>query len=549
MRNLLIVSGGLVLLVAAVACESGPGQAKEPPVLHVTSPARSLVQGHAGPLMVSGTVEPNASGDAIEKVLVNDVQATVEADGSFHALIDLPVGATLIETVARDANGSLTSDTRAVHAGPLRPVGTSITNAVTAALSADAFARISAAAGPILKGLDMGALLAPLQPMVHINDPDGEDCAFARLFIDDLEFSDIKISLAPVQGGLAFTAQVDGVNVPAHARWAILCADGSNTLRITASRIVVAGTLNVTPNGMAGFTTKLTNPQVSVTGFHFTASGIPGEILSLFHLDTAIQAVVSKGAELAMGPLVNMALGALGGPQRINVLGKQLEMQVAPSAITFTPGGARLAMSMRALLAGSESSPGFVFTDNGTPTMTASRGFQLGLADDLANEMLAELGAIGVLNLAMPTPTPAFDETRIQMSLPPMISADADSGELRLVLGDMMATYTRQGTPVAKAAINATVDLKISPAGNGYLVALQLGTPSIHVNVVDDIANATGLEDKDLATATAASIAGQIASISALLAAIPVPAIAGLQVHDLSIASDDGYVMVTGVID
>jgi Glucodextranase, domain B len=564
MRNLLSRSSGvapgrrgrrslarlaLLALLAVTACEAGAPAAKEPPALEVTAPVRSLLRGEAGTLRVTGTALPNSRGDAVEKVLVNGVAATLAADGSFHAVLDLPEGATLIHTVARDRNGVTASDTRAVHAGALRPVGTNITTALTAALSADAFARLSAAAGPILEGLDMAALLAPLQPMVHFDDENGEDCGFARLFVDDLDFADIAVSLSPVRGGLAFRAQIERLVVPARARYAVLCADGANNLRVTADRIVVAGTLQVTPNGMAGFTTRLASPSVAVTNFRLEASGIPGEILALLRLDSAIQLIVARAAELAMGPLVNQALGALAGPQQIDVLGKQLTMQVAPAALSFEPDGALVALDMRAMIAGSEASPGFIYTDNGVPAMDPAYGFQLGLADDLANEMLAELRAVGLLDLTMPTPSGAFDETRIGMTLPPMISAGAADGKLRLVLGDVTATFIRQGTPVGVAAINATAELVVAPAGNGYSVALDLGTPEIHVDVLDDIANATGLEDGSLASATAASLGAQLAAIRSLLAAIPVPAIAGLRVRDLAIESDDGYVMVTGALD
>lgn len=543
MRNLLTVSGGLLLLVA---CESGPNAAKEPPVLKVTSPARSLIQGHAGQITVSGTVEPNANGDAIDKVLVNNVQAKLEADGSFHALIDLREGATLIQTVARDAAGTTASDTRAVQAGVLRAVGANIPSAVSAAMSADAFARLSAAAGPIIKGLDMHAMLAPLQPMVHADDPNGEDCLFARLFVDDLKFSDVKIAISPLQGGLDFRAEIDQLDVPAHARYAALCIHGSNTVRVTADRIVVAGTLTVTPNGMSGFNSKLVNPSVTVTNPHVAISGAIGDALSLINIDAAIPFIVSKGAEIAMNPLMNQALGALGGPQQLDVLGKKLDMQVAPSAVSFTPAGALVSMNMKALLAGSSASPGFIFTDNGDPAMNPGYGFQLALADDLINELMAEFQAIGMLDLAMPTQAPAFDTAQLHMSLPPMISADASDGKMRLVLGDIIATFTRAGTPVARAAINARVDLKIAPVANGNIVALQLGAPDIHVDTLGDIANATTLDDKDLSTAVAGSLGAQLAAISTLLGAIPVPAVAGLQIHNLAIASDNGYVMLSG---
>jgi len=545
MRNLLSISAGLLLLVTAAACENGPGAPKDPPILKVTSPTRGLLQGHAGQLTVTGTVEPNASGDPVEKVLVNNVEATVQSDGSFTATIDVGEGATLIETVARDRQGATASDTRAVQAGQLRAVGANIPGAITAALSADAFAKISAAAGPVLKGLDMAAMLAPLQPMVDV----GSSCNGARAFIDNLKFSDVKIALSPVQGGLTFRAEIDQLDVPAHATYSVLCGDGSISLRLTADKIVVAGTLNVTPNGMAGFNTRLTNPQVTVTGFHVSVSGLVGTVLDTvlgwLHLDTAIQTIVAKGAELAMNPLMNMALGALGGPQQLDVLGKKLNLQVAPSAIAFSPVGAVLTMNMKVLIAGSESSPGFIYTDNGMPAMDAGHGFQLGLADDLANEMMAEAQALGLIDLTMPASGGTFDATQIHMTLPPMINADASDGEMRLVLGDMMATYTSQGTPVARAAINARIDLKIAPLVNGTSVALQLGTPEIHIDVLDDI-NKTGLPADSLSKATAACLGAQIDALSKLLVAIPLPAVAGLQVNNLSIGADDGYVMLQG---
>jgi hypothetical protein len=110
----------------------------------------------------------------------------------------------------------------------------------------------------------------------------------------------------------------------------------------------------------------------------------------------------------------------------------------------------------------------------------------------------------------------------------------------------MLATFISRGAPVGKAAINAKVGLKISPAPGGGSVALQLGTPEIHVDTLDDIPNTTGLNGPDLASATAAGIGAQIDAISKLLVAIPVPSIAGLTFRNLSLSGDDGYVLVSG---
>jgi hypothetical protein len=542
MRNLVTVATGLALLASVAACENGPGEAKEPPVLKVTSPARSLVQDHAGQITVTGTAGPNSRGEAVARVLVNDVEAALSPDGSFRAVIDVAEGATLIQTVARDVNGTAATDTRSVQAGQLRPVGANIDSAISAALSADAFARISAAAGPIIKGMNMAAMLAPLQPMLNL----GGSSTYARLFVDNLEFSDVKISLSPAQGGLQFRAEIDRLDVPAHASFAVLGIGGSDSLRVTADKIVVAGTLDITPAGMAGFTTRIASPSVQVTNFRLDAGGIPDKIIALLDLNTAIQFIVSKGAELAMGPLVNQAFGALAGPQKLDVLGKKLDLQLAPSAVAFDPTGAVIGMNLVALIEGSEASPGFVFTANGAPAMDRTAGIQIGVADDLLNELFAEIHALGILDLSMPQDVGAFDTAKIHLTVPPMISAAGSDGSLHLVLGDMLATFTRKGTPVGKAAINATVDFKVAPVGNGGSVALQLGTPEIHVDTVDDIANASGLTDQDLAAGAGAVIGSQLDAITKLLVSVPLPAVAGLQFQSLSVGGDEGYVMLSG---
>lgn len=536
--------------LCASAC-TGPGSLPEPPVLEVTSPERSLRQEGAGQVRVAGTVAPNLEGTPIAQVLVNDVPATVSADGSFEALISLEPGATLIHTIARDAAGTEASDTRAVHAGELRPAGANLAGAVAAALSAEAFAKISAAAGPIIEGMDLGAMIAPMQPMIRSGDPtdlNEEDCLFARGYIQDVKFSNIELSLIPKQGGISFRAQIDGLDVPGRARWSVACPKFTTDFRVRATKVVVAGTLLVQPNGVAGFKTDLTNPQVTLTGLDISADGIPGTILDMLDLGSRIQGIIAIGAQLAMEPLLNSALGALAGPKQLDVLGKTVAMEVAPAAISFDPAGGLVALDLRALIGGAEAAK-FVYTPNGTPGLDAGAGFQIGLADDLANALMAQAAALGVLNLSMAKEGGTFDTIDLSMTLPPMISADPADGSLKVVLGDTLATFKNEGRPVGRAAINARIDLKITTAANGYGVALELGEPILHVTTLDDLANETRFLDVDLERTIEAGLRGQIDSISKLLVGIPLPAVAGLQMRDLSVGSDRGYVMVKGRFD
>lgn len=543
MRNLLISTG--LALLAASGCNESPDALKDPPVLKVTSPTRSLIRGQAGSVTVTGTVAPNAeSGEPITKVLVNNVQATVSPDGAFTATINVFPGATLIHTTARDAGGAEASDTRAMHAGELRPVGGMIENSLTAAVSPQAFAKLSAAAGPMIETVDMGAMLAPMQPMVHAGDEAGPDCLYGRLFVDDVTMRNVDISLIPTNAGLQFRAQIDGLAVPGHANYAAACVDGSNTLNISASRVVVSGILVVEPRGNQGFATSLTEETVTITGLDIEASGIPGSVIDLLSIDTAVGYIVSKAAPLAMEPMLNKALGGFDGPQQFDVMGKSLTIEVDPTAIDIAASGAYITLSTKALIGGAAGGPGYVFTDNGLPAMDPGTGLQLGLADDLANTMMAQFGQIGMLNIGMEAHGGTFDRTDMAMTLPPMISADPVDGKMKVIIGDMISTFSDHGTPVAKAAINASIDLKVVPANNGYGVALELGTPTVYVTTMDDIANVTQMSAKDLSDATEVSVQAQVTAISKLLVNIPIPSVMGVQMRNVQIGSDDGYVMV-----
>jgi len=551
MRNLLLAATSLSLL--ASACHDEIDTLADPPVLKVTSPARSTIREGAGQVVVQGTVTSNVdTGSPVKSVKVNGVNAVVGADGSFQATINVEPGATLITTEAKDEKGGTATDTRSIEAGELRAPGSNIDNAVTMAVSKNAFAKIAGAASTMIKQQDFKTMLAPMNPVFKAGlDASGnEDCLFAKLDINDFKISNATITMVPVNGGLSFSAKLDGVDVPGGMKYAVACLDGSNTTRIQATSALVKGTLLISPDGMNGFKTDLADETVQLTGLNISASGVPGAILDILPLDSAIQALAPMAAKMFMGPMMNKALGGLGGPKQLMALGKTITVEVKPSDITFDSEGGLITLDMRMLIGGAESGKGFIFTDNGMPSMDPGNGMQLGLADDLANSLLSQVVTAGLLHIEMPQAGGSFDSSAIDMTSPPMISADPANGMMRLVLPDMISTFKLQGRPVGKAAINATVELKITPANSGYGVAIELGKPTIHANVLDDIPNETMLADADLGKAVELTLQSQIASISALLGSIPLPALpGGLSMKDMSVTSDDGYVMMKGVLE
>ncbi|MBA3395851.1 MAG: hypothetical protein H0T89_24685 [Deltaproteobacteria bacterium] len=512
-----------------------------PPGLEVTSPERGLMQ-ESGRVVVKGTTQPNADGDPVARVTVNKVPAMLAPDGSFTAIVDVPAGATLLETVATTQDGGSATDARAVQSGKRHQVGTPIERAVTAALSADAFAKLSSAAGPLIRNVNLASQLAPVTL--------GDGIANVRLSLTRLAFGDVTISMTPIAGGLAFSTQLDQLDVAASAAYGgTLVPDGTTTIGITAERITITGTLLVTPAGTSGFTTTISSPVVQTIGLRLNASGLVGQILQVVNnnLASTVQKLTTRAAERGLEPLMNTALGALAGPQRIDVLGKTLDLQVSPSAIVFTPAGALVTMSLQAKLAGTESSPGYILTPNGTPAMDGSSDLQLGLADDLINELLAQLHALGLFDIHLPKDFGVFDTIDLELALPPMVSANNDDGTLRIVLGDMIATISNDGSPLARAAINARVDLEILRGANPQQVAIEFGHLELWVNVLRDANTESG--GFDISSAAAAGIGIQLDSVSRFLVNVPVPAVAGVTLENLSMHADSGYLVIAGDVD
>jgi len=514
-------------------------------VLTVTSPTRSLIQSGPGTVTVTGTVAPNDLGTPIQSVMVNDVQANVNADGTFSVNVQVEEGATLLHTVATDTNNDQATDTRSVEAGANHAPGSMIPTAITTAISKQAFAKLASAAGPIVAGMNVMPMLAPLQPMVHSGDEDGPDCLYGQLFVDNLTMTNAVISLVPVSGGLQFSAELDGLDVPGHVSYAVACLGGTDNTDIKATKVVVGGTLQVSADGKGGFNTNLANPTVDITGLDISSGGVPGDILKILPLDSAIETIAPIAANMLANPVLNQALGALAGPKTLSVLGTTLTVNVMPSAINFTPDAGVVGLDMSLVLKGAESSKGFTYVDDGMPAMDAGAGMKLGLADNLANDLVAQAAALNLVNISMPATGGTFDTTAVSLTSPPMVSANAADGKLRLVLPDMTATFQYQGTTVAQAAINAEVALAVAPNQTGLGVAIQLGTPDIYVDVLPTVANATHYTADELSSAVKLALTAQITSFSALLGDIPLPAIEGIQLSGLSIGADSGYVMVT----
>lgn len=536
------VSTSLLLALFATGCEV---TMPPPPVLTVTSPQRGLVQSDTGRIIVTGTALPTPNGDAVRKVEVNGVRANLAADGTFTAEVDVSTGATLLQTVATAETGAEATDARAVHAGQLRQVGTPIERAITATLSADAFVKLSETASAELAKLDFAQALAASNPIANL----GDSYANVKVSLTKLGLGDVKITLAPVNGGLSFSAELSALAVDASAQYYVLLGGSTTNVKVTADKFTLSGTLVVTPDGSNGFKTSVTSPAVRVTNMKLQANGLVGSILDLLNnnLGSMMQRLITSATEKGLSPIITAAFGALAGPKQLDVLGKRVTFEATPAAVSFSTAGAHVTLNLAAKIAGTESSKGYVYTPNGMPAMDMNHDIHLGVSDDLLNQMSAQVHALGILNYRLQQDFGVFDAADFKMVLPPMVSANTRDGSMRLVLGDMVANFTDNGSTFISAAVNAQVDVQVVRGATPDEVGIKFGEVKLWVNVFNDHGETEALTG-ELAAAASKGIGVQLDSLNAFMLKLPVPTVAGRSLENLSLRTDSGYVLIAGDI-
>lgn len=540
-------SAALMTLLAFGACATEEVEQPASFRIEISSPSRGSLRSTLGAQEVTGRLVSLDGTEIVGATMdINGTPVTVNFDGTFSGQVPLSLGTNLIHTNARDAAGHKTADTRAVLAGASAAVDSPLEDSMNVAISDDAFAKIASAAGTLISTIDMAEMLSPMNPVVNVGAEAGEDCLFAKANVLDVNFASPRISMVPVDGGMAFEVELFNLDVPLHAWYAAACVDGATDIRVTASRVFVSGVMDMhIMNGK--IQADLNQPDVQIDGFQLDASGVPGSVLNLIDMNSAMAKIISWGLEKFMGPMVSDALTSFEGvDQTLSLMGHQLHIGMAPTTIDMTSAGAIIRMDSQISIIGSEKTQGYVFTPNGAPTVTAADGFQLAVADDVANQLLAGFWEVGGLNMSVPHKAGPFDTLTVSAKLPPRVTGTA--GNLKIVVGDMMATLSTAGVPQATLALNLELDLVVD--GTGNVIKLKVAeNPTVHADVVEEeTANVTGFNNDDLDALLELSISHMVETISTVIGEIPVPSIAGVTVDNLNVGGRDGFVTVTGAL-
>lgn len=550
---LALASGVAVSTLSACDQEYNPdAPAIDPnaPRVRIVSPIRGSFAGDVTHVMVTGYATDN---EGVTSVQVNGIDAALAPDGTFSVQVPVAPGTNLLHAVAKDAQGNTGKETRAVVAGALEPIASVVPQSITASMTDDTFAAIARGITGFLTGPNLTTTVQGLNPVINAGAPDGPDCLYALGDITKVTVgSASKVTLLPEPGGVAFSAVLDRPDIDMHLDYAVSCIDGSSNIRIRANRVTITGVLELGVNGTQ-FEIHLDDEDVSISGLDIDMSGIPGTIIDLITIDRAIGPILAWAAERFAVPYINNALAGLNETKTVDVLGTPVDIKVRPARIDVDIPGAIIELDTELRAQGDDRGPGYVYTPNVLPALGV-RGFELAVADDAANQLLASYWAANGMEVGLDLANGSYGEVgklydRVELSakVPPFL--DASDKALRLTVGDLIASFKNDGAVVTQVAVNAEVELKVTTGADGAL-RLDVGKPTIFVDILDEgVEGANQLSNAQFEAVTSFALSRIVAFGSSALGAVPLPAFGGVSVRNVSIDEEEGYLVVGGEIE
>lgn len=561
MRQLSTRFGILAALVSltAAGCDSeydpdAPAIDPAAPRVHITEPARGTFAGDVSSVVVKGIATDDSG--VVSSVTINGVPAVVNADGTFQATVPVDAGTNLLHAVAKDAQNNTGKETRAVVAGALEPISSTVPQAITAAMTAQTFDALGRGLTGYLTGANLQALVAPMNPVIDAGTTNGQpDCLYAQAMITNTTVgSASKITFAPQAGGIWVDATLDRPRIASHLQWAVSCLDGSRDVTISATKIKISGMMTV--GIKAGqFDIHFDNPNVQITGFDVDLGGVPGTIVDLLHLDTAMGPILGFVAEKFAVPYMNDALKGLNDTKTVDVLGKKVDVKVTPARIDFDVTGATIELDTKLRAQGDSASRGFVYVTDDPPVMDMNQGFQFAVVDNAANQLFTSFWAAGGMDYGLDLANGSygevgklFDHVDLSVKVPPFLDAHHDA--LRLTVGDMIATFKNGPAIATMVAINAEVSLRVQTDLLSGALRLDVGTPEIYVDILDEnVDGANQLSNAQFEAVSSFGISRIVAFGTNALGAIPLPAFGGVAFKNVKVKQQTGYVVVGGSVE
>jgi hypothetical protein len=521
------------------------------PVLSVVAPERGAILGTATRVDVRGTVAD--SGGGIATLTVNDAPVAVAADGSFATTVAVVPGITLIHTRAVDGAGNDRSETRAVLAGDLVPVETTVPAGVAVRLDPRMLAAVAALGAKTLDGVDLGAIAQAKNPVLDLPTP----CLGARVEIRAVQKGAAAVSLVPVDGGLELDSSVADLSITVHVAWDVACRNGEADIVLSASRFRLAGTLGLGMDADGQAALDATQTTAAFDDFRWGGDLLPAGVQDFLSapLGAALGAFLQEQVAKQLSAVVAGRLR--GADQTLGVGSRHLVVALRPQLLRVDATGIYAVMDSRAYLDGA---PGTMFPSrpaggSGPSIDGQTQSFGLVLTEDALNEVLASLWGAGVLDRATNVDPDklqelgsVFDRVEVNARLPPVAETLADGSGLRITMADLETRFEMQkGDAPATLAGRVAVSLRATFTAHvtaGHL-SVTTSAPELDLDVAPDDGDGPVALNEDSLRAFGGFVTDTVVGLlNDALASVPLPGAAGLDLVDAEITTDAGHLVI-----
>lgn len=518
------------------------------PSLTVTSPERGAIAADGATVTVAGTAADDL---AAVRVTVNGVEATVAPDGSFAATVTVAPGIGVIETIASD--GVLEArDVRAVLAGDLVPVSTPVEDAVAARVGPAALATVGDVVAGFVQGMDLGAAGRAANPVYST----GGSCLGVNVHLLDVQQDGVAIDLVPATGVLSTGIDVNDVVVTLRADYKLACISGSSNVTVYASAIHVDGGLGLGLSGPA-LVASVRDARVAIDDLEIDASGVPNAVFDLFadQIEAKVEDAVKDAIVDAVPGLVEDQLAELAGQAyTVPVLGHEVAISVAPSAVELSADGLFVALDGGVTVCGGEgavylSTPAHAYA----AMLGAGGGLGIGIADDTLNQVFAGAWAAGALDLGLDLPRghalalllgEGARRVELELSLPPTVTVGAEGG-LNVMVGDAIVhVLGEDGGELATVALSLASTIDAGDGGDAGGLSLSIGAPTVHAQVLAQDPSQAPMYADSVEALVETAFGLMEGMIDDLLATVPTPSIASTTIASPTVRAERGFVIV-----
>ena len=391
----------------------------------------------------------------------------------------------------------------------------------------------------------------------------GWDAVEVAADIGSLSFDPAELDATPATDALNLVVALPDLSVWVPVTGAVLGWDFQVDAYLWAESAEVSGTLTLGVDGSGHLVAVLTSASVSLVGFGYDTSLLPGEIETFILVDSirgVLETMILDQVQQTLPGLLENQLQSLDLSFQTEVLDTAITVEASFSSAHIDEDGVQLGTQLDVSVpnAGQKRYAGYLSSTGDAPTHERHADVGLSLSDDLLNRVLFEAWRGDMLDIELSSETGDLDPILltqlgannaaalvVRADLPPVI-VDRE-GHLQAELGELNLTLlTPGGDYGARLDLSLTVRVDLEITVEDGEIVLALGEPDIGIMVRDSDWNVsnetiTNLLEDQLPIQTILMLLGDFR--------FPLPTVGGLSIGSASIERDLNTVHTRVAVD